>query len=65
MDIIIESPVSFEEAKDGMVRVRSGDITIPVISIDNLIKMKKVTGRSVDKLDMEELKKIKKLKSAG
>ena len=65
VDIIIESPVSFEEAKDDMVRVRSGDITIPVISIDNLIKMKKGTGRSVDKLDMEELKKIKKLRSAG
>ena len=65
VDIIIESPVSFEEAKDDMVRVRSGDITIPVISIDNLIKMKKGTGRSVDRLDMEELKKIKKLKSAG
>ncbi len=65
VDIIIDSPVSFEEAKDDMVRVRSGDITIPVISIDNLIKMKKAAGRSVDKLDMEELKKIKKLKSVG
>jgi hypothetical protein len=62
VDIIIESPVSFEEAEDDMVRVRSGHITIPVISIDKLIKMKKDTGRSVDRLDIEELKKIKKLK---
>ncbi|MCX5677832.1 MAG: hypothetical protein NTY76_01845 [Candidatus Omnitrophica bacterium] len=65
VDIIIESPVSFEEAKNDIVHVRSGDITIPVVSIDNLIKMKKSAGRSIDKLDMEELKKIKKLKRAG
>ncbi|MBU0604788.1 MAG: nucleotidyltransferase family protein [Candidatus Omnitrophica bacterium] len=65
VDIIIESPISFEEAKDNAVRVRSGGITIPVVSIDNLIKMKKDAGRSIDKLDMEELRKIKKLKRAG
>jgi hypothetical protein len=35
---------------------------LPIISIDNLIKMKKNTGRSIDELDIEELKKIKKLK---
>ena len=39
-----------------------GTKMFPVISIDNLIKMKKITGRLKDKLDITELKKIKKLK---
>jgi hypothetical protein len=62
VDIIIDSPVSFEEAKKSAVRIKSGDIVLPVISIDNLIKMKKNTGRSIDKLDIEQLKKVKKLR---
>lgn len=62
VDIIIDSPVSFSEAKKSAVRIKIGNIALSVISIDNLIKMKKGTGRSVDKLDIEELRKIKKLK---
>lgn len=62
VDIIIESPVSFEEAKKSAIRIKSEDIILPVISIDNLIKMKRKTGRGIDKLDIEVLKKIKKLR---
>ncbi len=62
VDIIIESPVSFGQAIKTASRIKIGSITLPVISIDDLIKMKKNTGRSVDKLDVEELKKIKKLR---
>ncbi len=62
VDIIIKSPVTFEEAQKKIARVKIEDLLLPVISIDNLIKMKSRTGRSRDKLDVEELKKIKKLK---
>lgn len=62
VDIIIESPVSFEEAKKNTMRIKIDDLILPVISIDNLIKMKKNTGRNIDKLDIAELKKVKKLK---
>ncbi len=62
VDIIIESPVSYEEAKKGALKIKIEDTILPVISIDNLIKMKKNTGRSVDRFDVEELKKIKKIK---
>ena len=62
VDIIIESPVSFKEARKSCVRIKIDKLTLPVISIDNLIKMKKKTGRAIDKLDIEELKKIKKLR---
>jgi hypothetical protein len=64
VDIIIESPVSFEEAKKSIVRIKIDDMTLPVISIDKLIEMKQKTGRAVDKLDIEELTKIKKLRKS-
>ena len=62
VDIIIESPVSFEEANKKPVVIEVDDLILPVISIDNLIKMKEKTGRAVDKLDIEELKMIKSIK---
>jgi len=64
VDIIIESPVSFEEARKSIIRIKVDDLTLPVISINNLIKMKRKTGRAIDKLDIEELKKIKKLRES-
>ena len=62
VDIIIDSPVSFEQAKKDTLKVRIDDMVLPVISIGNLIKMKRNTGRGIDKLDIEELSKVKKLK---
>jgi len=62
IDIIIDTPVTFEDAKKDILWVSSDDIRIPVISINNLIKMKRGTGRSIDKLDIEELKKIKQMR---
>jgi len=37
-------------------------LKLPVISIDNLIKMKRKSNRIIDKADIEELKEIRKLK---
>jgi len=62
VDIIIESPVSFEEAKKDVVRIKVDDLILSVISIDKLIKMKRKAGRAIDELDIGELKKIKKLR---
>ena len=62
VDIIIDSPVSFNQAIKTAENLKVGTKMFPVISIDNLIKMKKITGRLKDKLDITELKKIKKLK---
>jgi predicted nucleotidyltransferase len=64
VDLIIESPVSYQEAKKSVERIKVDDLTLSVISIDKLIEMKKKTGRAIDKLDIEELTKIKKLKKS-
>ncbi len=62
VDIIIDSPVQFEDAKKDYVRVKIGALNVPVVSIKKLIKMKKESGRSVDQLDIEMLNEIQKLK---
>ena len=64
VDIIIDTPITYEDAKKDIVRVKSGNVVIPVISIDNLIRMKQETDRSLDKTDIEALRRIKKLKAA-
>jgi len=62
VDIIIDSPVSFTQAKKNTLRIKVDDLTLPVISIDKLIEMKRKTKRAVDKLDIGELKKIKRMR---
>ncbi|MBL7071820.1 MAG: hypothetical protein ISS26_06610 [Candidatus Omnitrophica bacterium] len=64
VDIIIESPVSYKQAKRNARRVKVGKLFLSVISIGDLIKMKKISGRNIDRLDIEELKKIKTLMRA-
>ena len=60
VDLIIDSPVKFAEAiKEADIQDIDG-IRLPVVSIRHLIKMKEKTGREKDKLDVYELKKIKK-----
>lgn len=62
VDIIIDSPVSYSAAKKNFQRIKVGDIILPVIGIDDLIKMKKKPARDIDKVDIERLRKIKKLR---
>ncbi|MBI1871688.1 MAG: nucleotidyltransferase family protein [Chlamydiae bacterium] len=62
VDIIIHSPVCYENASKKELKVKVGSLVVPLISMDDLIKMKKAAGRAIDKLDIEELKIIKKLK---
>ncbi|MBF0510814.1 MAG: hypothetical protein HQL13_00630 [Candidatus Omnitrophica bacterium] len=62
VDLIIDSPVKFVEAnKEADIQNVDG-LRLPVVSIRHLIKMKEKTGREKDKLDVYELKRIKKLK---
>jgi len=62
VDIIIKTSVSYEQAKKNAVRIKIGNLRLPVISIDHLIKMKSKSNRLIDRLDILELRKIKKLK---
>ena len=59
IDIIIDAPVAYPEARKRAKKISVQGVPIPVISIDDLIKMKQVAGREIDKADVQYLKKVK------
>ncbi len=59
IDIIIDTPVDYSEAHKRARKITVKGISIPVISIDDLITMKRVAGRELDKADVQYLRKVK------
>lgn len=62
VDLLLQSPVPFNEAYAQRVTIQAGVIQIPVISIDHLIEMKQAIGREQDRADIQILERIKDLK---
>lgn len=62
VDIVLESPVDFQDAMADAVHLDIDGVNIPVISIAHLIEMKQVTGRPIDRQDIRELRKIQELR---
>ncbi|MEN8263260.1 MAG: hypothetical protein ABFR82_07340 [Nitrospirota bacterium] len=58
IDVFIYEPILFDELKANAVKIKSGNISIPVASADDLIKLKKISGRRQDMEDIKALKKI-------
>jgi hypothetical protein len=65
IDVLVRPVVSFDELKRNAVTKRIGPLSIPVASIDDLIRLKTGTGRSKNVLDIEELRKIKRQLAEG
>ena len=61
VDIIIDSPVSYKSAQRKAKKVKIGNLTLPVISPDDFIRMKKCAGREKDLMDIREMKILKGL----
>ncbi|MDI6840037.1 MAG: hypothetical protein QMD71_04150 [bacterium] len=61
IDIFVDNPIRFEIAEQNKKIVTAGEIKIPLISINHLIELKKVSGRKQDLSDIEHLQEIKKL----
>lgn len=61
VDLLLESPVSFEEADRTKIVVTAGSLRVPVISLDHLIAMKRVSSRAQDAADVEALERVKHL----
>ncbi|MBK8415126.1 MAG: hypothetical protein IPL22_11965 [Bacteroidetes bacterium] len=61
--ITVLSTVSFDEAWDNRNLVALDDLEIPFIHFDHLVLTKINTGRLKDKVDVEELQNIQKLRS--
>lgn len=61
IDIIIEAPVTYKTVQKNMIRLKTDIGTLCVVSIKDLIKMKAKAGRPIDRIDLEQLKRLKKL----
>jgi hypothetical protein len=62
VDIVIDSPVDFKEAIRDALKVKTGGLSLTVISPKKFIKMKKYSGRDKDLQDIKELKLARNLK---
>jgi hypothetical protein len=61
IDIIVKESMDFSEFDKRKTVVEVWDMKLPVVNIDDLIKMKKKANRGKDNLDLEALLKLKEL----
>lgn len=59
IDVIIDSPVAYAEAEKRAARIELQGIFIPIVGLDDLIKMKQNTGRMQDEVDIRYLKGLR------
>jgi hypothetical protein len=65
IDIVLVHPLGFDEAEARKKVFTFRGIEIPVLSIDDLIEMKKFSGRPKDLSDAEMLREAKKISGDG
>jgi hypothetical protein len=58
VDLFVDNPIDFEELWARSEVLTLTGTTVRVASIPDLIRMKKLAGRPVDRLDIEELQAI-------
>ena len=61
IDLLINVSLKFESASKRKVTIRRGNLRVHLVSINDLIRMKKGAGRDQDKADIESLRKLKQL----
>lgn len=58
IDIVLESPIPYQELKERSVKIDLGEIQVPLISIQDLIELKARAGREQDLADVKHLRRI-------
>lgn len=61
VDLLLESPIPFEEVERAKRVLAAGRLRIPVVSLDHLIAMKRASGRAQDAADVDALERLKRL----
>ncbi|MFI4887131.1 MAG: nucleotidyl transferase AbiEii/AbiGii toxin family protein [Burkholderiales bacterium] len=61
VDLLIDPPIPFADLALRAVVKQVGAVAIPVVSIDDLIALKRVAAREIDRSDIEALEQIKLL----
>lgn len=60
IDIFVNEPVPYDKIRQDAVKMKMGNLLIPTISVEDLIKLKEISGRPQDKADIEALKRLGK-----
>ena len=63
IDIMIQDYIDFDDAYKKVEKISDGNLTVSMISIDDLIKLKEISDRPNDRVDIEVLKKLKELRN--
>jgi Nucleotidyltransferase of unknown function (DUF6036) len=63
VDVLTSLPLPFEALKKNSVAKNLAGLTVPVAGIDDLIALKRDTGRATDIADVEALEKLKRVKA--
>ena len=58
VDVLVRPTVAFAKLRAGAVAKTLGTARIPVASIAHLIALKTGTGRSIDRVDIEQLQSL-------
>lgn len=58
IDILIDSPLSYEELSRTAERIDAGGLVLVIASIEHLIEMKRVAGRPQDVADADALRRL-------
>ena len=62
IDVFIDEPIDFLIAERRKVVMKAKQIKIPVVSIEDLIKLKRLAGRPQDLADIDALNELKRVK---
>jgi len=60
VDVFVEEPVDYNVIRSDAVTIMSGSVSIPVVSVKNLIKLKEISNRPQDIADIAALREIEK-----
>ncbi len=58
VDLFVDPPIEFEELSSRSVQIDLGGMAVTVCSMEDLIRMKGIAGRTQDLMDMRELQRI-------
>ena len=58
VDVFLENPIDFKSAYEAKQPLEAGDMTLAVISIEDLIRLKALANRLQDKSDIAMLRKV-------
>ena len=61
LDVFTYLPINYEEVDKEKSMISAGEVTIPVISISHLKKLKNISGRLQDLADIEALEKLERM----